>query len=457
MDLNRPRRLAGWLGLIAPALLTFLQPLTMSGATLKAGVASADITPPFGKYRVVSSGKIGVSARDTLYAKVLVLEDSQTRIAIVSLDLCYAFPPEMFDPYRQRLKRAAGIDYVVLNASHTHNGPETIPDATMTATDDELRDMPWNAETMEKIYQAVLKAHSSAVPVLIGFGYGESTIGTNRRLVTPQGVKTLGRTSPDKIPVEPSDRRVGVLRLDREDGTPLAVVVHYACHPVTLMTNDATDFSADYVGEMRTDAAARIPGHPEVLFLQGAAGDINLRDKITGSGEQEVKRYGHELANAVVDAAAEIQTRDESGLSYRFEILKFPSRWPPDVLSYEGRRRHGGDVRWFEMAYHPDYSSPVGTLILGKTLALAFLPDEPFIDYQFELDRKSPIANTLLVGYCERGSGYLPTIRAAAEGGYGGNDSETLLSIGAGDIMVLHAVIQLDQQLGLFHELPLDQ
>lgn len=109
------------------------------------------------------------------------------------------------------------------------------------------------------------------------------------------------------------------------------------------------------------------------------------------------------------------------------------------------------------MAYHPEYSSPVGTLILGKTLALAFLPDEPFIDYQFELDRKSPIANTWLVGYCERGSGYLPTIRAAAEGGYGGNDSETLLSIGAGDIMILHAVIQLDQQLGLFHELPLDQ
>ena len=120
MDLNRPRRLAGWLGLIAPVLLTFLQPLTMNGATLKAGVASADITPPFGKYRVVTSGKIGVSARDSLYAKVLVLEDSQTRIAIVSLDLCYAFPPEMFDPYRQRLKREAGIDYVVLNASHTH-------------------------------------------------------------------------------------------------------------------------------------------------------------------------------------------------------------------------------------------------------------------------------------------------------------------------------------------------
>jgi len=446
---------------MAPALLLLLlaalEPLTVSGAALKAGVARADITPPPGKYRVLASGKIGVSARDPLYAKVLVLTDGEKRVAIVSLDMCYAFPPEMFDPYRQRLKREAGIDYVVLNASHTHNGPETIPDAAVHTTEAELRDMPWNAESMEKTYRAILEAHAGAVPVLVGIGYGESTIGTNRRRVTAQGVKTLGRASPDKIPVEPSDRRVGVLRLDREDGTPLAIAVHYACHPVALMANDATAFSADYVGEMAKDVAARMPENPEVLFWQGAAGDINLRNTIRGSGEPEVKRYGRELADAVVGAAAKIQTRAESGLSYSSETLTFPSRWSPDVLRYQARRGNNGwDSRWFESSYHAEYSSPVGTLILGQKLALAFLPDEPFIDYQFELDRKSPLADAWLLGYCERGAGYLPTIRAAAEGGYGGNDSETLLSIGAGDSMITHAVIQLYRQQGLFHELPVD-
>jgi neutral ceramidase len=188
----------------------------LSAAALKAGVASVDITPPLGKYRVLSSGKIATSVRDPLYAKVLVLEDGQVRVAIVSLDLTYAFPPEMFDPYRASLKRQAGIDYVVLNASHDHNAPENYWDTAQVATDDELRDMPWNAEAMGKVYQAIMKAHASAVPVRMGFGYGESTIGTNRRLVTPQGVRTLGRTVADKVPVEPSDHRVGVLRLDRE-------------------------------------------------------------------------------------------------------------------------------------------------------------------------------------------------------------------------------------------------
>src|ERR1700735_3011669 len=88
--------------LLIPALIP------AAASALKAGVASANITPPLGKYRVLSSGKIGTSVRDPLYAKALVLEDGDTRVAIVSLDLTYAFPPEMFDPYRASLKRDAG-------------------------------------------------------------------------------------------------------------------------------------------------------------------------------------------------------------------------------------------------------------------------------------------------------------------------------------------------------------
>jgi len=442
-------RLALASSLLIPALIP-----AAANAALKAGVASADITPPLGKYRVLSSGKIGTSVRDPLYAKALVLEDGATRVAIVSLDLTYAFPPEMFDPYRASLKRDAGIDFVVLNASHDHNAPESFWDTAQVASDAELRDMPWNVEAMNKIYDAIMNAHASAVPVRIGFGYGQSTIGTNRREVTAAGVRTLGRTVADKHPVEPSDHRVGILRIDREDGTTLAVVVHYACHPVVLMTPETTEFSADYVGEMRKSASARIPGHPEILFWQGAAGDQNMRGRITGAGEAEVVSYGRELADAVVGATAKIKTSNEDGLSFRSETLSFPSRWPPKVLELERRPEYVCGAHWFEEAYRPVYSAPVGSLLLGKKLALAFIPGEPFIDYQFDLDRKSPVADSWLLGYCERGYGYLPTIRAATQGGYGSNDGETLLSVVAGDIKRTHALIQIAQETGLLNELP---
>lgn len=109
------------------------------------------------------------------------------------------------------------------------------------------------------------------------------------------------------------------------------------------MTPVTTEFSADYVGEMRKSASARIPGHPEILFLQGAAGDQNMRGRITGAGEAEVVSYGRELADAVVSATAKVKTSNEDGLSFRSETLSFPSRWPQQGL---GSRAAAGVCLW---------------------------------------------------------------------------------------------------------------
>ncbi|HWB83841.1 MAG TPA: hypothetical protein VG675_06855 [Bryobacteraceae bacterium] len=414
---------------------------------LRAGVARVDITPPLGKYTLVASGKIATAVRDPLYAKVIVFETGTTRVAIVSLDLVGAFPPELFDEYRRRLKQEAAIDYVVLNASHTHTSLDLENNAT------ELRKWPWMATAMEQVYSAILQAHRDAVPVRLSLGYGESTIGTNRRWVTPEGVKTLGRNSPNKQAVEPSDRRVGVLRVDRQDGSALAAVVHYACHPVALMANDSVAYSADYVGEMEREVAERLPGHPEVLFWQGAAGDINMRNTIEGSGEPEVKQYGHELAEAVVTGWGRASKTITDALSFRSETLTFPSRWSPKAVAAVAKET-GNIDRWFGLNYLPQYPAPVGSVLLGKELALALLPGEPFIDFQFRLDAASPIQNTWLLGYCDRVDGYLPTIRAASEGGYGANGPETLLQVGAGEHMVTWALVRIYEQLGLFSPLP---
>ena len=432
-----------WSVLIAASLSL----LPAAHGQLRAGVARADITPPIGQYNVLASGKLGTAVRDPLYAKVIVFETDTARVAIVSLDLDAPFPPELFDYYRQRLKQEANIDYVALTASHTHSSIDLETNA------EEMLKWPWTFLAMDKIYFAILAAHRDAVPVRIRTGYGSSNIATNRRLVKPDGVVTLGRGYPNKPDVQPSDHRVGVLRVDRLDGSALAVVVHYACHPVALMADDSVSFSADYAGEMENEVARRVAGAPEVLFWQGAAGDINLRDSITGSGEPEVKRYGQELADAVVAARNAASDTVDDAVSYRTTTLDIPSRWSPEAVAEAGRGASSID-RWLVLNYHPVYVAPVGTLLLGKQVALALLPGEPFIDFQFRIDAASPVKNTWIVGYCERTVGYLPTIRAAAEGGYGGNGPETLLQIGAADQMITWATVQLYDQLGMFRALP---
>lgn len=74
MELHRSRRALSAIVLL-PLCVLVAQASSLSGATLKAGVARADIAPPLGKIRVLSSGRIGTSARDPLYAKALVLEE----------------------------------------------------------------------------------------------------------------------------------------------------------------------------------------------------------------------------------------------------------------------------------------------------------------------------------------------------------------------------------------------
>ena len=49
-----------------------------------------------------------------------------------------------------------------------------------------------------------------------------------------------------------------------------------------------------------------------------------------------------------------------------------------------------------------------------------------------------------------------PTIRAAAEGGYGGADSDTYLAVGAGERMLDQALIQVYEMLGRLADKPED-
>lgn len=67
------------------------------------------------------------------------------------------------------------------------------------------------------------------------------------------------------------DDTVTVARVTTDDGTLLASIVNYACHPTTLAW-DNTLISPDYIGAMR-EVVERDTGAP-CLFLQGACGEL---------------------------------------------------------------------------------------------------------------------------------------------------------------------------------------
>ena len=106
---------------------------------------------------------------------------------------------------------------------------------------------------------------------------GWSAIGINRREVTPDGRVILGRNHFGRF-----DPEVGVVRVERADGTPLAAMVNYACHAVCLMADNYL-LSADYPGYAMHALEERLPGAMG-LFFQGACGNVNPREAAVNHG-----------------------------------------------------------------------------------------------------------------------------------------------------------------------------
>ena len=93
---------------------------------IKAGVAKVNITPPVG---VLLSGyearkKPSQGVHDELYAKALVLDDGDHKVALVVADLLY-LDIDFTESVRRLIEESTGIDnqHVMVAVTHTHSGP----------------------------------------------------------------------------------------------------------------------------------------------------------------------------------------------------------------------------------------------------------------------------------------------------------------------------------------------
>ncbi|MBI3462801.1 MAG: hypothetical protein HY000_07040 [Planctomycetes bacterium] len=104
-------------------------------------------------------------------------------------------------------------------------------------------------------------------------------------------------------PAGPTDTALLVARMSNDSGQPLAHLVNYACHPVSLAWQNRL-ISPDYVGAMREVIESRwdVP----VLFLQGASGDLNPRECYSGD-PAVADRNGRQLGLAVASVLEGLQ------------------------------------------------------------------------------------------------------------------------------------------------------
>ena len=208
--------------------ILLLTSASLYAEALRAGVAKVDITDRTGP------------VHDPLFAKALVVKGDAAPVVLITIDAVAIgeigrIGNDFLATIRGELQRELAIPpaSVVINASHCHGVVR--------------------GDTAELVVQVVKDAWKVMVPVKIGAGVGhEDRISENRRLKLKDGSEVDMRRAysmprdEDVAAVGPIDPQIGLLRLDREDGTPLAVLYNFACHPI--MNPPGKGNSADYPG-----------------------------------------------------------------------------------------------------------------------------------------------------------------------------------------------------------------
>jgi len=390
------------------------------------------------------------NVHDPLYARVVVLKNKNVSFAIVSADLMLFSSKRVIDEARKRWS----IEHVILSATHTHSGmvPRGLcPTAggwewrSAEADPGELLNWPalsedpWYAETEDKIIAAIGEAAGNLFPARLAAGKGtyESIyLGHNRRLirpahgVVPRSVITLW-DNPTRMPTTPSDPTVGVIRIEDEARKPRAFMVHYACHPISMMGSSM--ITADFPGAMTDYIERQLGDSCMAMFLQGAAGDINpYETNMRGAyGLNMTRQAGIALAKAALGVSENLPSPEEPKAVVQVKESML------DIADREGNKSS---------------AACVASVVINRDLALVAMPGEIFVQHQLNLSERSSIPNTFLLGiaYCGLGSpflNYIPTAQAVEEGGYGATQF-SFVAADAGDRMVDAAVAAIDELVG---------
>ena len=437
------------------------------GTTLYAGAARRAINPELG------TGMPGLrlfgapiqAIESDLTATVLVLGDGDGKVALIGVDLCITSVAEA-GRLRGAVAEALGtpVAHVLLNLSHVHSSPALPEFMAMT---DSAEDVPfrrrYERDLRGWLVEAAIEADGRLRPARIGTGWGESAIGVYRREMRD------GRDVLGEVPDRPIDPSVGVVRVDDLDGNPIAVVLRYSAHPVTVGSRSQVA-SPDYPGPARDVLERNLGGL--ALFLQGCGGNVNPRVGIGYEVDcRDTKnRVGLELGGEALKVAAGIRTNTRAGerrplgnvpnilftpwehvdgdtcthlaaaettVPLEYDELPSPEQ-AREILAHWQRTREeraaGGALDWEIRAAkkyehwatklvaavedgHPTHDLHVQAIRVNDVV-IAAMDMEVFFETGLEIRNGSPLPDTFVLGYTNGCFGYLPRGEDYPEGGW---------------------------------------
>lgn len=377
----------------------------------RAAAVKVDITPTQPKQLLGYAARKSTGVNDPIHHRIIVLDDGYKRFALVSTELCLVSPSE-YDHVAGLVKQQLGIEPLNFwwTMSHTHSAPEVgTPGLAEVFMGDRYKhsvDTAYTTFVKQTLIMGIEEAIRKLEPARLAVGWGFSQANINRRAIDVDGKATLG-LNPDG----PTDRRIGLIRIDKANGKPLALISNYAIHG-TVLGQENTKISGDVTGvvskyvEDSTGAT--------MLFINGAAGNLAPIYSVYPTPQAgHLNQFRVLLGNRILEANRALAPGTDSVRLYSSSTIvesprKSGLRWPSYLGNYTRTTNQGVNL----------VRLPVRFLRINDEAAIWAAPLELFCEISNEVRSKSPFAFTFFFGYTNGWLGYLPTANEWRHGGY---------------------------------------
>jgi|TARA_B100001059_G_scaffold181015_1_gene181885 hypothetical protein len=390
---------------------------------IQVGASIIDITPPNGIAMAGFAARTEVAKgdHDALTVRALVVDDT----AIVTVDVIGI---DANLSARARARASLPDQAITITATHTHGGPVSMPGRLSAKADHAF---------ILCLEDAVVKAVDLAIvnqkPARLLGGIGvEPGFASNRRRLDG-----------------PVDTGIPILRFESVEGSTIAILVSYACHPVVLGA-DNLSWTGDYPHFVRKKLETTFPG-AIAIFATGCAGDVNTGHSAAASlsllatperSFAKAKEIGFGIANSVIDARL-TDVSGNVGHSEVFADICFEQREQeaPDILAKSWRLAAKDTssleviwANWAEKHMGRDLSPLKARITALKwgSVGIIALPGEIFAETALEIREKLAQKDPLFIlAYADDNPGYIPPESDYLRGGYEIDEAHRFYGLGA--------------------------
>ena len=401
---------------IPVVLLVCLQLVgTAYAGVLRASAVKVDITPSTPQWLAGYKARKSDGVMGQLYHRIAALDDGKTTVYFISTDTCL-MSPAYVDKVKKDIQQQLGIPAMNVwwMATHTHSAPEIGPPGLAAAFMPERYNQASAGESNPeytdfaeaKLIEGLRQARQELQPARLGFGIGFSTANIDRRAKDDKGNVTIG-LNPDG----PTDRQIGLIRLESTDGKLIALLANYPIHG-TVLGEDNLKITGDCLGVVAQYVEQKL-GAP-MLFINGAEGNLAPIYSVYPNPEDgHLDQFRVLVGDRILQANQNIGESTSDVVLTLSEItiespLRATLKWPASLGDYV--RNVPGGVTLVRI--------PVKFLQINQEAVLWGAPVELFCKIAVDVRNQSRFPYTFYFGLLDGWLGYLPTGEAVREGGY---------------------------------------